>query len=88
MEANQAVVEAVEQLAAAKGDTAAQVAFAWLLARGPSIVPIFGTRRLDRVKENLGAAEVSLSDDEMAAIERAWPESRSLASGCRPFCSK
>jgi hypothetical protein len=35
----------------------------------PSIVPIFGTRRLDRVKENLGAAEVSLSDEDMAAIE-------------------
>ena len=69
MEANQAVVEAVEQLAAAKGATAAQVALAWLLARGPSIVPIFGTRRLDRVKENLGAVEVSLSDDDMAAIE-------------------
>jgi len=69
MEANQAVVEAVEQLAAAKGATAAQVALACLLARGPSIVPIFGTRRLDRVKENLGAAEVSLSDEDMAAIE-------------------
>jgi aryl-alcohol dehydrogenase-like predicted oxidoreductase len=69
MEANQAVVEAFELLAAAKGATAAQVALAWLLARGPSIVPIFGTRRLDRVKENLGAAEVSLSDEDMAAIE-------------------
>jgi aryl-alcohol dehydrogenase-like predicted oxidoreductase len=42
---------------------------AWLLARGPSNVPIFCTRRLDRVKENLGAAEVSLSDEDMAAIE-------------------
>jgi aryl-alcohol dehydrogenase-like predicted oxidoreductase len=69
MAANQAVVEAVEQLAAAKGATAAQVALAWLLARGPSIVPIFGTRRLDRVKENLGAAKVSLSDKDMADIE-------------------
>jgi aryl-alcohol dehydrogenase-like predicted oxidoreductase len=62
MEANQAVVEATEQLAAAKGVTAAQVALAWLLARGPNIVPIFGTCRLDRVTENLGAADVSLSD--------------------------
>lgn len=69
MKANQAVVEAVEQLAAAKGSTAAQVALAWLLARGSSIVPIFGTRRLDRVKENLAAAAVSLSDEDMAAIE-------------------
>jgi aryl-alcohol dehydrogenase-like predicted oxidoreductase len=69
MEANKAVVEVVEQLAAAKGATAAQVALAWLLARGPSIVPIFGTRRLDRVQENLGAAAVSLSAEDMAAIE-------------------
>ncbi len=69
MKANQGLVEAIEQLAAAKGATAAQVALAWLLARGPSIVPIFGTRRLDRVKENLGAVEVRLSDEDMAAIE-------------------
>jgi aryl-alcohol dehydrogenase-like predicted oxidoreductase len=54
---------------AMKGGTAAHVALAGLLARGPSIVPIFGTRRLDRVKENLGAAEVSLSDEDMTAIE-------------------
>jgi aryl-alcohol dehydrogenase-like predicted oxidoreductase len=45
------------------------VALAWLLAKGPSIVPIFGTRRLDRVKENLGAADVSLSDEDIAPIE-------------------
>jgi aryl-alcohol dehydrogenase-like predicted oxidoreductase len=44
MVVNQAVVEAVELLAAAKGATAAQVALAWLLARGPSIVPIFGRK--------------------------------------------
>ena len=69
MEANQAVVEAVELLAAAKGATAAQVALAWLLARGPNIVPIFGTCRLDRVTENLGAADVSLSDEDITAIE-------------------
>jgi aryl-alcohol dehydrogenase-like predicted oxidoreductase len=69
MVANQAVVEAVEKFAADKGATAAQVALAWLLAKGRSIVPIFGTRRLDRVKENLGAAGVSLSDKDMAAIE-------------------
>jgi aryl-alcohol dehydrogenase-like predicted oxidoreductase len=88
MKANQAVVEAVEQLAAAKGATAAQVALAWLLTKGPSIVPIFGTRRLDRVKENLGAAEVS------PFPMRTWPVSRrdspglrSQANGCRPLSS-
>ncbi len=69
MAANQAVVDAVQQVAAAKGATAAQIALAWLLARKPFIVPIFGTRRLDRVRENLGAAEISLSAAEMGAIE-------------------
>jgi hypothetical protein len=95
MEANQAVVEAVEQLATAKGATAAQVALAWLLARGPRIVPIFGTRRLDRVKENLGAAEVRLSDEDMAAIEACLarievtgerlPPAIRLLSACYPL---
>src|SRR5258706_3454010 len=47
MEANQAVIEAVEQVAAAKGATAAQGALPWLLPRGPSILPIFCTPRLD-----------------------------------------
>jgi aryl-alcohol dehydrogenase-like predicted oxidoreductase len=69
MAANQKVVEAVERVATAKGATAAQVALAWLLARKPFIVPIFGTRRLDRIRENLGAAEIRLSADEMSAIE-------------------
>jgi aryl-alcohol dehydrogenase-like predicted oxidoreductase len=69
MAANQKVVEAVEHVAAAKEATAAQIALAWLLARKPFIVPIFGTRRLDRVRENLGAAEISLSAEEMSAIE-------------------
>jgi aryl-alcohol dehydrogenase-like predicted oxidoreductase len=69
MAGNQKVVEVVERVAAAKSATPAQVALAWLLARKPFIVPIFGTRRLDRVCENLGAAEVSLSAEEMSAIE-------------------
>jgi aryl-alcohol dehydrogenase-like predicted oxidoreductase len=69
MAANQKVVEAVEHVAASKGATAAQIALAWLLARKPFIVPIFGTRRLDRVRENLGASKIALSAGEMSAIE-------------------
>ena len=69
MAANQKVVDAIERVAVAKGATAAQIALAWLLARKPFIVPIFGTRRLERVRENLGAAEVSLSADDMDEIE-------------------
>jgi aryl-alcohol dehydrogenase-like predicted oxidoreductase len=56
-------------VAVKKGATAAQIALAWLLARKPFIVPIFGTRRLDRVRENLGAAEVNLTPNDMTEIE-------------------
>ncbi|SEH41628.1 aldo/keto reductase [Magnetospirillum fulvum] len=67
--ANQAIVDLVKRIADAKSVTPAQVALAWLLARRPFIVPIFGTRRLERVTENLGAATVSLTQGEMQDIE-------------------
>ncbi|MGJ4951616.1 aldo/keto reductase [Bradyrhizobium sp. HKCCYLS20291] len=69
MNANRKIVGVVEQLAAAKRATAAQIALAWLLARRPFIVPIFGTRRLDRVRENLGAADISLSPAAITELE-------------------
>jgi len=67
--ANQTIVDLVKRIADAKSVTPAQVALAWLLARRPFIVPIFGTRRLERVTENLGAATVSLTQGEMHDIE-------------------
>ena len=70
-EANQAVVALLRRIAAEKSATPAQVALAWLLARKPFIVPIFGTRRLERVEENLGGAAVTLSNADMAEIETA-----------------
>ncbi len=60
-QANQQVVEVVQQLAAEQGVTPAQVALAWLLAKAPWIVPIPGTTKLHRLEENLGAAGVTLS---------------------------
>lgn len=69
--ANQALVDLLHQIADPKGAMPAQIALAWLLARKPFIVPIFGTRMLSRVEENLGAASVSLSADDMAGIEAA-----------------
>jgi aryl-alcohol dehydrogenase-like predicted oxidoreductase len=51
--------------------TPAQVALAWLLAQKPWIVPIPGTRRVERLDENLGAAAVELTDDDLSEIERA-----------------
>lgn len=70
-EANQGVVDLLQQIAKAKGGTPAQIALAWLLARKPFIVPIFGTRRLDRVEENLGAANIVLTADDLGVIETA-----------------
>jgi len=66
--ANQVIVEHVRDLAEARGATPGQVALAWLLAQHPSIVPIPGTRRRSRVDENVGAAAVALSADDVADL--------------------
>jgi aryl-alcohol dehydrogenase-like predicted oxidoreductase len=62
-----------EQLAAERGCTAAQLALAWLLAQGDDIVPIPGTTKVSRLVENLGALDVSLSSDELAALTATAP---------------
>jgi aryl-alcohol dehydrogenase-like predicted oxidoreductase len=67
-EANRAVVDLLQTIADRKGATPGQIALAWLLAQRPWIVPIPGTRRLDRLQENLGAADVELSDDDLREI--------------------
>jgi aryl-alcohol dehydrogenase-like predicted oxidoreductase len=69
--ANQALVDLLSRIAAAAGATPAQVALAWLLAQKPWIVPIPGTRRLQRLEENLGAAELQLTADDLADIDTA-----------------
>ena len=66
--ANQVIVEHVRALAEARGATPGQVALTWLLAQHPSIVPIPGTRRRSRVDENVGAAAVALSADDIADL--------------------
>src|ERR1700730_17374960 len=66
--ANQARVDLLRSIAYRKGATPAQVALAWLLEQKPWIVPIPGTRRLDRLEENLGAADVELSDEDLREI--------------------
>lgn len=72
MAANQGIVALLTGIAAEKRATPAQVALAWLLARKPFVVPIFGTRHLGRVEENLGAADVVLTPADMARIEDAF----------------
>lgn len=70
-EANLALVDLLRGFAAAKGATPAQVAIAWLLAQKPWIVPIPGTTKLHRLEENLGAADLVLSERELAEIDKA-----------------
>ena len=70
-QANQVLVEAVTGIAAAKGVTPAQIALAWLLAQQPWIVPIPGTTKLHRLEENIGAAAVELTADELTQIQDA-----------------
>jgi aryl-alcohol dehydrogenase-like predicted oxidoreductase len=69
--ANQVLVELLGRIAARKRATPAQVALAWLLAQQPWIVPIPGTRRVERLDENIGAAAVELTADDLGEIERA-----------------
>ena len=66
--ANLALVEAVNDVAQARGCTPAQLALAWLLSRGPNIVPIPGTRRFERLEENAGATAIALTDAEQRKI--------------------
>lgn len=71
MEANAKLVELIKIIADAKGVTSAQVAIAWLLAQKPWIVPIPGTTKLTRLKENIGAAEINFSKEELNKITTA-----------------
>jgi len=71
MDANQAIVALLDKFAAEKKATPGQIALAWLLARKPWIVPIPGTTKLHRLEENIGAAEIELTANELQEIERA-----------------
>ena len=69
--ANQALVDLLGEIATRKKATPAQIALAWLLAQKPWIVPIPGTTKLKRLEENVGAAEIELTRDDLSEIERA-----------------
>jgi aryl-alcohol dehydrogenase-like predicted oxidoreductase len=73
LDRNLALVEALRAIAVAKGVTVAQIAIAWVLSRGTTIVPLVGARRRDRLTEALGAHNVRLTDADLAAIEAAVP---------------
>jgi aryl-alcohol dehydrogenase-like predicted oxidoreductase len=69
--ANQTLVDLLGEIAKRKNATPAQIALAWLLAQKPWIVPIPGTTKLQRLEENVGAAEIELTRDDLSEIERA-----------------
>jgi aryl-alcohol dehydrogenase-like predicted oxidoreductase len=70
---NLKLVEALRQIAAVKDASVAQIAIAWVLARGDDIVPLIGARRRDRLDEALGAQRLHLTEDDLEAIERVVP---------------
>jgi aryl-alcohol dehydrogenase-like predicted oxidoreductase len=69
--ANQAVVNLLGRIAERKKATPAQIALAWLLAQKPWIVPIPGTTKLHRLEENIGAASIELTEDDLREIDSA-----------------
>ena len=74
LQANQALVDLLNQIANDKGVTPAQIALAWLLAQKPWIVPIPGTTKLHRLDENLSAAAIVLNDDDMRSLAKLLAE--------------
>jgi aryl-alcohol dehydrogenase-like predicted oxidoreductase len=73
-EANKAKVAMLQEMAGKKGCTASQLALAWVLHRGNDILPLFGTIKQDRLRENLVAAEIKLTAGELEWIDKTFPE--------------
>lgn len=73
-ERNYRLVEALKALAVEKGATPGQLALAWVLHQGQDFVPIPGSRRIDRIAENIAAADIDLTAADLAAIENAFPK--------------
>lgn len=78
---NRELVARIEAIAREKGCTPAQLTLAWLLAQGPDVIPIPGTKRRERLDENIGALSVKLTPQELARIDAAVP--RGAAAGTR-----
>ena len=81
LQKNRAFVELLERIAARKGATPAQIALAWILAQKPSFVPIPGTTKLHRLEENIAAADVELTADDLREIEDAQLEGQGARYG-------
>jgi aryl-alcohol dehydrogenase-like predicted oxidoreductase len=77
---NLALVDAVTELAHAKGITPSQLALAWLLAQDQHLIPLFGTKRRKYLQDNIQAAEVNLSAEELTAIDKVFPADKVAGS--------
>ena len=78
---NLQLVERIRELAKARSVTPAQLGLAWVLSRGPDVVPIPGTKRRKYLEENAGASKIQLTQDELAQIEKIAP--KGVATGAR-----
>jgi aryl-alcohol dehydrogenase-like predicted oxidoreductase len=74
IKANRVVVDLLEQIGAQKGATPAQIALAWLLAQKPWIVPIPGSRKLERLDENIGAVDIELTPEDLRYMDCAMSQ--------------
>ena len=74
LDRNLSLVEALRGIAQARSVSVAQIAIAWVAAKGADIIPVIGARRPDRLEEALGAQSVVLTADDLDAIERAVPK--------------
>ena len=81
LDANLVLVDKIRRIAEDKGCTPGQLALAWVLAQGDDVVPIPGTKRVRYLEENVGAADVELGADDLAALETAVP--RDAVTGAR-----
>ena len=68
------MIELLEKIGSQKGATPAQIALAWLLAQKPWIVPIPGSRKLERLEENIGSVDIKLTPDDLNEIENAMSQ--------------
>jgi len=82
LERNTELLAALEKIAQTKGITLAQLSLAWILHQGENFVPIPGTRRIGHLEENAAAAEIALSEEELAAIDKLFPRT-GAAAGAR-----
>ncbi|MFD1899396.1 aldo/keto reductase [Enterococcus termitis] len=88
MIANQKLVEVIEEFATRRNATPAQISLAWLLAQKSWIVPIPGTTKINRVKENMDAATIHLSMEEVTALTKAADQIQIIGNRYTPELAK